>query len=165
MLLCFDFRSIMKIYWTYCVHLKINLLSAFEKTLKRALRSVTKIMCKWDFTLIIYFGKIDWICFWFYLFFSPDCRINWKAGVVCWWDGWLFGAWKFCTHCGLHSNECCIFTLTCHLHHHSRTAPRDWQVSLFSVIMTELITFALNINKICWVCTYVLVVMQVTSFI
>lgn len=29
-------RSIMKIYWTYFVHLKINLLSAFEKTLKRA---------------------------------------------------------------------------------------------------------------------------------
>lgn len=36
----FHCRSIMKIYWTYFVHLKINLLSAFEKTLKKELRSV-----------------------------------------------------------------------------------------------------------------------------
>lgn len=43
--LCHSFhcRFIMKIYWTYFVHRKINLLSAFEKTLKRALRLVIYI--------------------------------------------------------------------------------------------------------------------------
>lgn len=37
----FDCRSIMKIYLTCCLHLKINLLSAFGKTLRKALRCVT----------------------------------------------------------------------------------------------------------------------------
>lgn len=62
-----------------------------------------------------------------------DCGINWTAGGLCQRNGGLPRARKFCTHCGLHSDECCIFTLTCYLHHHSGAAQRNRQVSFYFI--------------------------------
>lgn len=137
----------MKIYWTCCVQLKINLLSAFGKTLKRALRSVTDTFWKhivisseaYDMQkdvsgcfLVIHFVYSDQI-------FFPDCGFKREAGVLCQWDGGLSGGWKFCPHCGLHSDERRFLTLPRHLHHHSGAAPRDRQVSLmFSAMVYKL---------------------------
>ena len=60
-----------------------------------------------------------------------DCGTNWTAGGLCQWNGGLPWARKFCTHCWLHSDECCIFPLTCYLHYHSGAAQRNRQVSFY----------------------------------
>lgn len=60
-----------------------------------------------------------------------DCGINWTASGLCERNGGLPWARKFCTHCGLHSDECRLFTLTCYLHHHSGAAQRNRQVSFY----------------------------------
>lgn len=62
----FHYRSIMKRYWTYFVHLKINL-SAFEKTLKRALRLGIYIFAN---IIVSFFagGRLLQVKFWFQYF-------------------------------------------------------------------------------------------------
>lgn len=67
----FHCRSIMKIYWTYFVHLKINLLSAFEKTLKKALRWVLYVFAI-SFCLFVFF----FVCLGFF------CTLNFGFKIL-----------------------------------------------------------------------------------